>query len=88
MLCQRESRDYFRNRSQFTTKALELVVVSLLLGLLYWQLGNTFQYIQTKLGTHHSYYYYYSYYSLSLPTTRPVLHCCNPSLTPRVYYSC
>ena len=61
VLSKREGLNYLRNKGQFVSKGMELLVVPLLLGLLYWQLDNTFQYVQSKLGLMFLMLFYWNY---------------------------
>ena len=61
VLSKREWLNYIRNTSQFKTKAVEITVVSLLLGLLYWQIPNTFKHVQSKLGLVFLTLFYWNY---------------------------
>ena len=61
VLSKREGISYLRNRGQLVSKGVELVVVPVLLGLLYWQLDSTFQYVQSKLGLMFLMLFYWNY---------------------------
>lgn len=61
VLCRRDGLNYLRNRRQFVGKGIELTVVPILLGLLYWQLDNTFQFVQSKLGLMFLMLFYWNY---------------------------
>ena len=61
VLSRREGMNYKRKKSQFKTKLTELAVVPVLLGVLYWQLDDTFQYVQSKLGLMFLMLFYWNY---------------------------
>ena len=61
VLFKRETLHFMRDRGQFVAKSIELLVVPGLLSMLYWQLDNTFQEVQSKLGLIFLLLFYWNY---------------------------